>query len=51
MEIEQFISFILLLCLAVERILKNSKSCKSKCCGVEIEQNNMSPKAIEITTV
>jgi hypothetical protein len=53
MDIQQVISLILLLCLAVERILKNSKHCKSKCCGMEIEQNNMSPRAtsIEITAV
>jgi hypothetical protein len=53
MDTQQIISLILLLCLAVERILKNSKTCKSKCCGIEIEQNNMSPRAqpIEITAV
>jgi hypothetical protein len=51
MDTQQIISLILLLCLAVERILKNSKTCKSKCCGIEIEQNNMSPKSIEIPVV
>jgi len=51
MDTEQLITLILLLCLAVERILKNSKHCKSRCCGVEIEQSNMSPKAIEVTTI
>jgi hypothetical protein len=51
MDTQQIITLILLLCLAIERILKNSKSCKSKCCGVEIEQNNMSPKSIETVMV
>jgi len=51
METEQLISLILLVCLAIERMLKNSRHCKSKCCCMEIEQDNVSPKSIEIEKV
>jgi hypothetical protein len=53
MDAEQLVQLILLICLALERVFKNSKRCKSKCCCIEIEQDNMSPKAasIEVSTI
>ena len=51
MEAGQLISLVLLVCLAIERMLKNSKHCKSKCCCMEIEQDNASPKSINIEKV
>ena len=53
MDAEQLVQLILLVCLAIERLLKNSKRCKSKCCCTELEQESMSPRAksIEVTTV
>lgn len=53
MDAEQLVQLILLVCLAIERLFKNSKRCKSKCCCIEVEQDNMSPRAqcIEVTAV
>jgi hypothetical protein len=44
METEQLVQLLLLIGLLLERIIKNSKHFKSKCCCIEIEQENMSPK-------
>ena len=41
MEIEQLIQIILLVGLILERLFKNARHCKSKCCCVEIEQDNI----------
>lgn len=53
MDAEQLVQLILLVCLAIERLFKNSKRFKSKCCCIEVEQESMSPRAksIEVTTV
>ena len=44
METEQLVQLLLLIGLLLERIIKNSKHFRSKCCCIEIEQENMSPK-------
>lgn len=48
METEQIIQIVILLALMFERIIKNTKSFKSKCCCVEVEQSQFSPKNIEL---
>lgn len=53
MDAEQLVQLILLVCLAIERLFKNSKRCKSKCCCIEVEQESMSPRAksIEVSSI
>lgn len=44
MSAEQLVQLLLLIVLCIERLIKNSKHCKSKCCGIEMEQDNTSPR-------
>jgi hypothetical protein len=49
MEIANLIQIIVLITLFIERFLKHTKKFKSKCCGLEMEREQFSPKSRTIT--